>query len=321
MSSPLSIMIVSWNVREDLCKCLGSIYASDFSDSLDVIVVDNASQDGTVEMIHQVFPNVNLITNSRNVGFPKANNQALAVAQGEFVLYLNPDTVVSPSTLSTCVQFLRENKDIGLLGCKVLYPDGSVQYECARNFPSLTTMIGEAFYLHMLFPKNPYLGRTLMGYWDHQDSRDVPCLIGAFMLGRRSVVQSLGGMDESVFMFFEDTDLCYRVKQQGWRVFYLANASVIHVSGQSQKRYSGQLEYSKAKARYAFFKKHVGTGRAISCWFILVIQGIFRLTMSLILFPIIRLFPWTKSWLRTAGTPSKHWALIKSVVSPSFFSI
>jgi GT2 family glycosyltransferase len=306
----LSIIIVSWNVREDLRECLESIYATGFSDGLETIVVDNASYDGTAEMVQDFFSDVRLIVNTHNVGFPKANNQALSVAQGEFVLYLNPDTRVSQGALSTCVRFLRENEDVGLLGCKVLYPDGSVQYECARDFPSLTTMVWEAFYLHMLFPRNRHFGRTLMGFWDHQDSRDVPCLVGAFMLGRRSILQELDGMDESVFMFFEDVDLCYRIREQGWRIFYLADASIIHKSGRSQ-RLAGSLEHSKALAKYAFFREHSGVKKAVICWFILLVQGIFRLALSLLLFPVACLVPEAKSWLRTACVPSVHWELVK----------
>ena len=200
----LSVIIVSYNVREDLRECLKSVYASEKSEGLQVIVVDNVSKDDTVQMVQQEFPQVELICNHENLGFPKANNQALAAARGTFTLFLNPDTVVMPDTLSTCVRYLREHADIGLLGCKVLYPDGSIQYECARNFPSLEAMVWEAFYLHMLFPKNKHFGKTLMSYWDHQDSREVPCLIGAFMLGRSLMLQEIGGMDESIFMFLED---------------------------------------------------------------------------------------------------------------------
>lgn len=312
MTVTLSIIIVNWNVWDDLHECLNSIYASSFPEEMEVLLVDNASSDRSVVNTQSAFPAVKIISNSINVGFPKANNQALAVATGEFVLYLNPDTVVMPDTLYRCVSYLRSQKDIGLLGCKVLYPDGRIQYECARNFPSLEAMVWEALYFHLLFPKNHHFGKTLMGYWDHQDSRDIPCLIGAFMMGRRSLLQNLGGLDETVFMFFEDIDLCYRVKKGGWRIYYLSDVQIVHKSGRSQKKYSGSLVSANADAFYMFFKKHFGPGHAMISRFILLMQGLFRLIVSLIFFPLALLLP--KVNFRGAFVPRRHLYLMKWAV-------
>jgi GT2 family glycosyltransferase len=312
VSSPaLALIIVSYNVCRDLRECLTSVYASDFDEGVQVIVVDNASSDGTVDMIRNEFPAVDLIQNSGNVGFPKANNQGLSTARGDFTLFLNPDTVVMPDTLRACVRFMREHADVGLVGCKVRYPNGAIQYECARNFPALSTMVWEALYLHMLFPRNRRFGWTLMGDWDHEDSREVPCVLGAFMLARRSILDALGGMDESVFMFMEDLDLCYRVREAGWKIFYLADATIIHKGGRSQETYSGSLRATYAEARYAFFRKHFGPSAALACRAIFLMQSVFRLAVSLCLMPLVAAFPRAKRALRGAWAVGEHWHLLR----------
>ena len=311
----LTIIIVSYNVCTDLGECLESIYASAVAEPLQVIVVDNASSDDTVEMVRREYPQVELIVNDHNVGFPKANNQALPHARGTFTLYLNPDTAVARDTLSACVRYLRDHPRVGLLGCKVLLPDGRIQYECARNFPALEARLWEAFYLHMLFPRHRRFGYTLMGYWDHEGSREVPCLVGAFMMSRTAILKDLGGMDESVFMFMEDLDLCYRVHEAGWTVFYLSDVSVLHKTGRSQKKYSGSLAATDAEAIYAFFRKHSGVGRARLCRGIFLIQGVFRLMASFVLLPVGYAFPRTRRWLRGAWVPSGHWYLIRWALS------
>ena len=313
MTITLSIIIVNWNVWDDLHECIESIFKSSFPEEMEVILVDNASSDQSVVNTQSAFPDVKIISNSTNVGFPKANNQALAVAKGEFVLFLNPDTVLMPDTLYGCISYMRSQEDIGMLGCKILYPDGSIQYDCARNFPSLHTTVWSAFYLHMLFPKSRLFGEELMGYWDHKTSRDVPCLLGAFMLSRRSILQEMGGMDESIFMFLEDMDLCFRVKQGGWRVYYLADFSMVHKSKKSQKKLKLPMTYEYATARYEFFKKHYGLTKARICRLLFLVQGIFRLMVSFIFLPLAYLSPRLRSWLRNTHRPVVQLNLLRWV--------
>jgi GT2 family glycosyltransferase len=307
----LTVIIVSYNVARDLRECLASVYASRFSGGLQVIVVDNASDDDTVSSVRREFPEVELVCNPSNVGFPKANNQALALARGTFILFLNPDTEVMADTMAACVAYLREHPDVGLLGCQVRYPDGTIQYECARNYPSLDAMLWEALYLHMLFPRNRMFGKTRMSYWDHQGSREIPCLLGAFMLTRHSILADIGGMDESVFMFMEDIDLCYRIHHAGWKVFYLADYSIIHKVGRSQKSYQGSLRSTNAEAKYAFFRKHSGPVAASACRLIFLMESIFRLTVSVLLFPIVTAFPGAKEPLRRSWAINDHWQLLR----------
>jgi GT2 family glycosyltransferase len=311
MSTALSIIIVSYNACGDLCDCLRSIYDTSLLDDYEVLVVDNNSTESNSAAVGLHFPKVRLFRNAENIGFPRANNQALREAKGEYVLCLNPDTVLRQDTLSRCVAFMRENHDVGLMGCKVIYEDGSIQYEGARNFPSLRAMAGEIFYMHMLFPRSRVFGRSLMGYWDHRDSRDVPCLLGAFMLGRRSLLDEMGGMDESVFMFLEDQDLCYRVREAGWRIAYLADAEVVHKSGRSQKAYSGSLTFTKADALYGFYRKHRGAAAAFTCWLMLLTQGAFRFTVGLMLWPVGKRSPRLRRVLRGACEVRRHYDLMR----------
>ena len=318
MAPRLSIIIVSWNVCDDLAECLRSTFSGDVAGhDIQVIVVDNASTDNTIKMISTCFPAVQVIANPRNVGFAKANNQGLALAKGELVLFLNPDTIVMPSTLSTCADFVRKNASVGLMGCKILFPDGKIQYECARTFPTLRGMLCESMYLHMIFPWNPWFGRTRMSYWDHLDSRDVDCLVGAFMLGRRSVLNGVSGMDQSVFLGFEDIDLCYRIKKAGWRIFYLADVEIIHKMGLSRQKSRAPLVAIEGEARMAFFKKHRSQLSVIMCWLLLLWSGLFRTFVSLLLRPVVRLSPSTALRVGTAYKTKQHWTWVIWAISHS----
>ena len=172
-------------------------------------------------------------------------------------------------------------------------------------------MIWEAVYLHRLLPKNRRFGKTQMSYWDHEDSREVPCISGAFMLTRRSILTGIGGMDESVFMFMEDVDLCYRIGAAGWKVFYLSDVSIIHKGGRSQQSYARSLQPMNAEAKYTFFRKHSGLAAAEVCRLIFLVQSVFRLTVSLLLFPVIAAFPRTKGTLRGLWIVTDHWNLLQ----------
>jgi len=193
-------VIVSWNNEREIADCLQSI--RDHTDGIpcEVWVVDNASRDGTCGLIREQFPEVCLIANRENRGFPIANNQAFERLTGRYTLILNPDTILCPGTLRACVEYLEAHPETGAVGCRLVYANGETQYDCARRFPDLLTLFVETFYLHMLFPRLPLLGGTHMRHWNHLDSRDVDCLSGAFMLVRSEIVRELGGMNTDVFM-------------------------------------------------------------------------------------------------------------------------
>jgi GT2 family glycosyltransferase len=294
----LSVIIVSWNVAGDLLECLTSLFSSTDRLSKEVLVVDNASTDGTTALVRRCFPDVRLLENLTNVGFPRANNQALEICSGDCVLLLNPDTVVSPSVFDTCVAFMRGHSDVGMLGCRLLYPDGRIQYECARNFPSLLALVWESVYLDRAFPRSPLFGCSLMRHWDHLDSREVPCISGAFMLVRRECLARIGPMDETVPMYLEDIDWCYRVWHSGYKVYYLSSVGIIHKTGRSTANTSSRFQrvLLGSDALHEFYRKHRGRSAAALCRVLLLWTGLVRLALSIPLWPIGRVFDRAKNW-------------------------
>jgi N-acetylglucosaminyl-diphospho-decaprenol L-rhamnosyltransferase len=252
----LSIVIVSWNVRDLLRRCLHSILDVSHSMHVEVVVVDNASTDGSSDMVQAEFPGVHIVANSENRGFPAANNQGLAVAQGRYVLLLNPDTEVVEDGLATLVAFADAHPDVGMVGPQLLYPDGSVQ-SSRRRFPTLATAVFESTWLE------PYaLRRLLKRYYvlDRPDDavQDVDWVTGAAMMARREAVEQVGPLDEGFFMYSEELDWCRRFREAGWRVVYLPTARVIHHEGKSSEQVvtARHIHFQTSKVRY--FRKHHG---------------------------------------------------------------
>jgi N-acetylglucosaminyl-diphospho-decaprenol L-rhamnosyltransferase len=238
----LSIVIVSWNVRDLLRQCLRSIIANlRLADlpTCEVIVVDNVSTDGSADMVRAEFPNVHLIVNAENRGFPAANNQGLALATGRYVLILNPDTEVIGGALATMVAYADANPDVGVIGPQLLNDDAdkcpSVQ-SSRRRFPTLATALFESTWLQAWAP------RHLLQHYYVQDqpddaTLDVDWVKGAALMARREAIEQVGPMDEEYFMYSEELDWCKRFKDAGWRVIYLPAAQVIHYGGKSKVRY------------------------------------------------------------------------------------
>lgn len=253
MSTPptLSVIIVSWNVRDLLQRALTAVYAS-WGDrpGLQVIVVDNASHDNTVQVVREIFPQATVIANSDNRGFPWGNNQGLAAATGDFLLLLNPDTEVLADALPRMVDYLHAHPDVGMVGPQLLHPDGSVQ-SSRRHFPTLPVIFLESTWLDKLAP------RKLLRYYYAQEkpdhiTQDVDWLYGAAMLTRRTVVEQVGGMDEGFFMYSEELDWCKRIKTAGWRVVYLPEAQIIHYEGKSSEQVvaARHIYFQSSKVRY-----------------------------------------------------------------------
>jgi N-acetylglucosaminyl-diphospho-decaprenol L-rhamnosyltransferase len=252
----LSIVIVSWNVRDLLRRCLHSILDVSHSMHVEVVVVDNASTDGSSDMVQAEFPGVHIVANSENRGFPAANNQGLAVAQGRYVLLLNPDTEVIEDGLATLAAFAEAHPDVGMVGPQLLYPDGSVQ-SSRRRFPTLATAVFESTWLE------PYaLRRLLKRYYvlDRPDDavQDVDWVTGAAMMARREAVEQVGPLDEGFFMYSEELDWCRRFREAGWRVVYLPTARIIHHEGKSSEQVvtARHIHFQTSKVRY--FRKHHG---------------------------------------------------------------
>ena len=252
----LSIIIVNYNVKEFLQNLLHSIDKALQNLSSEIIVVDNASDDGSVEWIKSKFPSVKLIENKTNLGFGKANNQALKIAEGKYLLLINPDAIVSEDTFTKMIDFLEGQKDAGLAGCKILNPDGSLQLACRRSFPGPWTSFCKVTGLSNFFPNSKMFARYNLTYLNENQTYEVDAISGSFMMLKRVVYEKLGGFDEQFFMYGEDLDLCYRVQKAGYKVFYVHTTQVIHYKGESTKRSSMDETKIFYNAMHLFVKKH-----------------------------------------------------------------
>ncbi|WP_059049298.1 glycosyltransferase family 2 protein [Paenibacillus senegalimassiliensis] len=252
----LSILIVNYNTCRLTLDCLQSVYDSKTVYSYEVIVVDNASSDDSVESIRREYPGTPLIANIDNTGFAKANNQAMAVAKGRYVLLLNSDTIVQPDTLQTMVAYMDENPQVGASGCKIILPDGSLDKACKRGFPTPSASFYYAFGFSRLFPDKPKFNQYQLGYLDPNETYPIDCLVGAFMLVRRETIQQVGGLDETFFMYGEDIDWCYRIKQAGWDIHYHPATYIVHYKGASSRRKPFKIIYEFHRAMWVFHRKH-----------------------------------------------------------------
>lgn len=255
----LSIIIVNWNVKELLRKCLESVYggAKNASFGLEVIVVDNASTDGSAEMVKRKFPQTALIANKTNQGFAKANNQGISLSKGDFILLLNPDTVILDNALGKSVEFMKKNKDCGVMGCKILNPDKTLQ-PSVRRFPKFLPIFLIFLKLPKILPNLKAINNYLATDFDYAKTQTANQVMGAFMMIRKEVFERAGLLDEKFFIWFEEVDFCKRVWENGYKVYYTPQAEIIHYGGQSfdqQKVIKKQLIFFKSAWRY-FLKHH-----------------------------------------------------------------
>ena len=258
----LSICIVNWNVRELLKACLNSIFNNTKGISFEVIVVDNASSDGSVDMVRKEFPQVKLIANGSNAGFTRANNQALKIAQGRYVMFLNPDTELKGNSLATMVNFMHAHKDCAALGPKLLNSDGSLQRSC-KTFPSLISMLFNALFLDSIFPRSKVFGGHFMAWWDFNHTREVDQPMGSALMVKKEVLDSAGWFDENIFIWFDEVDLCYRIKKAGWKIYFTPDAQIIHHLSRSFKQWKSITQVLNGAlmwriSRNYFFRKHKG---------------------------------------------------------------
>jgi len=266
----VSIVIVNWNTCNILRDCLRSVYSETTEVQFEVIVIDNASEDNSVEMVHCDFPDVILIENQENRGFAAANNQGIAVAQGRYVLLLNSDTVVLGNTIKKTIDFADSHPKAGIVGCQVLNPDKSLQPTCFM-FPSILNMLLSTTYLYKLFPKNKFFGREQMTWWDRKSTRQVDVVTGCFMLVRREAIERVGLMDERFFMYVEETDWCYRFKQAGWKVMFTPCGEIIHLHGASSKQVKPKMVGQWRKSMLLFFKKHRSPSAHRLAWILIAL--------------------------------------------------
>jgi GT2 family glycosyltransferase len=253
----LSIVIVNYNVKHFLQQCLSSVFACDLApDTYEVWVVDNHSIDGSVEMIEATYPQVNLIANKENLGFGRANNQAINQAHGKYILLLNPDTVVAEDTFSTCIRHLDQDPQVGALGAKMLDGSGQILPESKRGLPTVWNSFCKLTGLDALFDQTAFFNGYNLRHLDPDVNHFVDVLCGAFMMMHKSVLEEIGAFDERFFMYAEDIDLSYRIRQAGYKILYAADTQIIHYKGESSKK--GSLSYVKIfyEAMILYVQKH-----------------------------------------------------------------
>jgi GT2 family glycosyltransferase len=252
----LSIVIVNYNTERLLKDCLRSIYIGANGTPFDIWVVDNHSRDNSVPMVRAQFPNVRVIENRENVGFSRANNLVLAQSQADYVLLLNPDTLVIGDAIERVVKFMNEHPQVGIAGCKVLNRDGTLQLACRRSVPTPRVAFYRLTGLSRLFPNNKTLAKYNLTYESPDRTQEVDAVSGAFLMIRRQAVEDIGLLDERFFMYGEELDWCVRAKRAGWTVMYYPAAEIIHYKGESTKYNSRKAAVEFYRAMYLFHKKH-----------------------------------------------------------------
>lgn len=246
----LSIIIVTWNSEEFIKKCLESIFNSKGSIDFEVMVIDNASQDGTIKIINEFKSEVKLICNQKNLGYAKGNNQGIEIARGEYILLLNPDVELKEKCLQLMLDFMEEHKEIDALGPQLLNLNGTIQ-PSGREFPDFSILLWEISGLSFLFPKSRIFGRWRIGYFDFQTSREVDQPMGSCLLLRRKILERVGVLDENFPIFFNDVDLCYRIKKSGGKLYFFPEAKTFHYKGGSTQKVKPAMI---ASAHLSFFK-------------------------------------------------------------------
>lgn len=254
--SSISIVIVSFNVERLLKECIESIYRETTESTFDIWVVDNHSHDSSVQMLKNHFPQVHLIENDRNVGFPKANNQAIVQNTSDYILLLNPDTIVQDRAIDKMVRFMDEYPDTGVSGCRVLNEDGSLQLACRRSVPTPKVAFYRLTGLSRLFPNSKTMARYNLTYLDPNAPHEVDAVSGAFLVIRKKVVDAIGMLDENFFIYGEDMDWCIRAKKAGWKVMYYPHAQIVHYKGVGCKTNNLKTTYEFYRAMVLFHRKH-----------------------------------------------------------------
>jgi GT2 family glycosyltransferase len=277
----LSVIIVNYNVKHFVEQCLHSVINASKNCKLEIFVVDNNSVDGSVELIREKFPNVTLIANKDNVGFSKANNQAIRIAKGRYVVLLNPDTVVEEDTFEKTIAFMDSHPEAGGLGVKMLDGKGNFLPESKRGLPTPSVAFYKIFGLSALFPKSKVFGKYHLGFLDKEQTHEVDVLSGAFMLMRKETLDKVGLLDEEFFMYGEDIDLSYRIVLGGYKNYYFAGTRIIHYKGESTKKSSINYVFVFYKAMVIFARKHFSQRNAKTFSFLINLAIYLRAFMAL----------------------------------------
>ncbi len=264
MSKQVSVIVVSYNVRGFLGNLINSLNRALEEIDSEIIVVDNSSDDDSVEYLRKNFPDVKLIENPHNVGFGRANNQGVKASTGEYLLLINPDAVVGENTIKEMMDFSLSHPDAGASSCKVLNADGTLQKTCRRGFPTPWVAFTKISGMSTIFPKSKLFGRYNLTYLDPDEEHEVDAIGGSFMFIPRRVFEAVGGFDEDYFMYGEDIDLCYKIKNEGYKVYYTPRTTAIHFKGESTRRSSINQTYEFYRAMSVFVEKRYGVNTFLS---------------------------------------------------------
>jgi hypothetical protein len=264
----LDIVIVSHNVKDLLIDCLKSIYKNKTEkDEWNVIVVDNASTDGTATAIKKEFPEVHFIESKTNLGFAKGNNLAREFVKSDNILFLNPDTKIVGDVIQKTISILESKKETGAVGCRVMLPDGNIDYSCHRGLPTIWNTFSYWSGFSKLFPKSKFFAGYAATYLDYNESHEIDCISGTYLLARKKVLDEVNWWDEDYFWNGEDIEMCYQIRKHGWKIWYEANSEILHFKGSSSglwktaktkvpKETSLKAAKSAARVMNIFVKKH-----------------------------------------------------------------
>jgi len=252
----VSIIIVNYNTSNLLKECIESIKNNAINICYEIIVVDNNSSDNSIDLIKNKFESLKIIINKINLGFARANNQGIKRSEGRYILLLNPDTVLLRDCLKKMVEFMDGHPEAGVAGCRVLNPNGTLQLACRRSFPAPSVSFYRLTGLSRLFPKSKTFARYNLTYYNPDVVQEVDAVSGSFMMIRRKAMNEVGMLDEQFFMYGEELDLCFRMKEKGWKVYYVPDAEIIHYKGKSSQQRKRKAVIDFHKAMYIFHKKH-----------------------------------------------------------------
>jgi len=231
----VSIIIVNYNVKEFLIQCIDSINQTDYLGKTEIIIIDNHSFDGSQKILKKQFPHIKIIENQENFGFGKAVNQGVELASGEYLFILNPDTIIQEDTINVLVNYLMNHPQVGMVGPKIINSDGKLQPACKRSFPTLKVALPKLLGMSKLFPNSTWAGKYNLTYLHPDKIHSVDAVSGSCMLMRTNLFRKLDGFDEEYFMYGEDIDLCYRLKQRGNEIHYNPKTQILHYQGESVK--------------------------------------------------------------------------------------
>ncbi len=279
----LSVIIITWNSEKWIKNCLDSVLAHSYNLKIEVIVVDNFSQDKTVEVLKTYGAKIMLIQNSLNLGYAKGCNQGLKIAQGNYFMLLNPDTEVTKNSLNKMFLFMEQNLQVGALGPQLLDFEGKIQPSC-RRFPNYKLLLWEFSGLSRLFSKSRVFGRWKMGDFDFRSTKEVDQPMGSALLVRKKVIQQVGLMDERFSMFYNDVDLCKRIQQAGWKIYFNPEAKIYHFKGASTGQVKIKMVLLTHWGSFLYLKKYESSGLrkillfpfGLGLFFSAIIRGIYH---------------------------------------------